>query len=161
MKTNHTKLQDNSEIECVQRFLPTFNKLHKAHFKSPQKNPIQNEVDVFCHDTQTNECLKIQIKKADPDVVGSLGKSRQIPLEARPLITRDHTQTVNRISDNIKGVEKKYSRQGKDMLDIILLLDEMMDPPLLILQEVKSKITESNFKEIWLTTRTNAVYRIY
>ena len=161
LKVDHTKLQDNSEIDCVQRFLPTFNKLHRSHFKFYKKNPIQNEIDIFCYDSQTDEYLKIQIKKADPTIVGDLGKSRIIPLEKRPFITRDYNQAVERILSNIIKVEEKYLKQNKNMSDVVLLLDEMMDPPEMILQDVKSKIKKSTFKEIWLITRNDRVYNIY
>lgn len=161
-KIDYTELQNESEIDCVCRFLHAFNESHKSQFDNPEKNKGQYglEVDVTCTDSGANKVLKIQVKTADPRIREELGKSKVIPLSVRPLILRDHNQAIIGIIQNIYKVEEKYTQQNKIMSDIVLLLDEIMEPSELILQKIKARITRTIFKEIWLITRNSRGYRI-
>jgi hypothetical protein len=161
MGINYKILQDDSEIECTKVFLESYNNNHGSNYKNPSKNQVQNEVDVICYDAICDKYIIIQVKKADPIIVGDLGRSRKIDLAIRPLIFRDNNQAVDRILNNISKVEGKYLKQDKDMSDVFLLLDEMMNPPEFVINSIRSRITSSSFKEIWIITRAGCAYLLY
>lgn len=161
MKIDYKSIQDNSEIECVRRFLTSYNLHNKSNYKNPVKNLQQNEIDVFCYDDTSKKYLEIQVKKADPVIVGDLGKSRSIYIKKRPMIFRDNEQAIERVLNNIHIVELKYRRQYKDMSDVVLLLDEIMDPPDFVMNTTRSRIATSTFKQIWITTRTGCTYLLF
>lgn len=160
-KINYGQIQNESEINCTQIFIKTYNDFNNTKYEDIIKNPIQNEVDILCYTKNHTHCLNIQIKKADPVVVSSLGKSRKIPINKRPVIIRSGDQIQSRIIGNINLVQEKYIKQGKDMSNIILLLDEMMDPPEFFLNKIKEHIKTSTFKEIWIVCRNGSVFKLY
>jgi|AntAceMinimDraft_4_1070372.scaffolds.fasta_scaffold06703_7 hypothetical protein len=157
---DYVKLQDQSEEEVTREFIKYYNKINNVMFTRVIKNNIQNEIDVFCYTDDDNFNLKIQVKKADPRVVGNLGRSRKINIKDRPLITRDGDQAIKSIFNNIQNVENKYKLQHKDMSDIFLLLEDLMDPTSFVFEQIKNKIQSSSFKEIWIVTRNNC-YKLY
>lgn len=155
---DHVKLQNNSEIDCVKRFLPTFNKINNSNYKNPIKNELQNEIDVFCSDG-FNE-LKIQIKKAEPSVARHIGISPTLSFNDR-FYSRDGDSVKTQILSNIKSVEQKYSIRQKNMSDILLLLDEDMNLPNFAISQIKKELFNSIFKEIWIVTRNCDTYKLY
>lgn len=81
VKIDYNKIQVESEIDCVERFIPTYNMVNNSNYGNPVKNEIQDEIDIFCFDG-FNE-LKIQVKKADRSVSRHLGISPGLPLDKR------------------------------------------------------------------------------
>lgn len=153
-------LQNNSEINCVQKFLPEYNKRHKCNFANPRKDDQQNEIDIYCTDDATNREIAIQVKKADHTFARKVGQSR-IKSSSDKFTTRDGDQIVERILQGLQKVEGKYEAQDKDMSEIILLLDEMTDPPTPIMQQIQKGISSSIFKEIWIVTGQGRTYLLY
>lgn len=160
-KINYDQIQNESEVNCVQIFIKTYNDFNNTKYEDIIKNPIQNEIDIFCYTKNNTDCLNIQVKKADPVVVSSIGKSIKIPIAIRQATTRSGDQIQSRITSNINLVQEKYIKQGKDMSNIILLLDEMMNPPEFFLNRIKEHIKTSTFKEIWIVCRNGSVFKLY
>ncbi len=158
---NHTQLQDESEIACVSRFIETYNVTHGTNFTLIQKNPIQNEVDIFCIDESNGTKIQVQVKKSDPTMAGDVGKLRGVPSAKKNQIHRHSTGILENVINNINNVENKYKEQNKNMSKIILLLDDLGDPPDFILHQTKEKIPKNSFKEIWMTRRRQSPYRLY
>lgn len=158
---NYRKLQDDSEIQCTEKFLAVYNKVNLTYFENPKKNPTQNEVDVFCEDKNSGKILSIQVKKADFKVASILGNHKKVPISGKPLLIRDNSILKDRILNNILEVENKYFKQGKNMSSIILLLDETMNPSNGVIEPIKKEIKKSIFKEIWLVKFNGGTYRLY
>ena len=141
--------KDLAEQMCVGRFLNFIN------FSQIIKNPIENEIDIYFKDENNYE-LKFQIVSADPPFYGEVGKhitARRKGLVDEKCFTRGNENALNIINPIKKKIEL-YRKQGVDMSDIILLLDDGIgDMPSFILEEVKNSNTEilcnSGFKEIW------------
>lgn len=47
------------------------------------------------------------------------------------------------------------------MSNIVLLLDEIMEPSDIVVMKIKKHIINSIFKEIWLVTRNCNAYKLY
>jgi len=159
-KINYTNPQNQSEVECVARFLNVYNNIRNTNFSNIVKNAIQNEIDVYCYDSDEN-ILKIQIKKSDPKFAGDVGKSKKISINnyKDKSLFRDGDKTKDRIISNIVDVIGKYRIQNKDMSDIILLLDELVDPPKIIFNNFSIGI-KSTFKEIWFVPRMGCPFEL-
>jgi len=138
-----------SEILCVGRFV------NKIHFLDIKKNPIEDEVDIFAIN-KLGEQMKFQIVNADPQFSGEIGKhisARRKGYVEEKLFIRDNSNALN-IINPIKSKINLYQKQGKDMHDIILLLDDATgDMPEFLLKTVKEEnadiLLSSGFKEIW------------
>jgi hypothetical protein len=165
---NDEQLQNESEIECVKKFIKVFNIENNTNYQKVEKNPVQNEIDVYCHDSN-GSCLKIQIKKADPCHAGNIGKSRRLPIDdiVGRLIVRGingRNDNCDDITDNIKAnilkVKEKYRNQGKDMSGIILLMEDLTNPPQKLLKNNLKEIDSSGFKEIWLVPMNDPAFKI-
>ncbi|MCK5084799.1 MAG: hypothetical protein KAQ64_04045 [Candidatus Pacebacteria bacterium] len=166
MKT-HNKYKDKEEKECAKRFLPYYCQKNDEKEKGVviEKNPVQDEVDVFVKFKNRNK-LKIQVTVADSSSTANFRD--QISRKFKGKSTRDNIISSIRDRHDMKPVSRafetkvnKYEGQKKDMSDIFLLIDDQMgDFPKSATNGIDWNFYKNYFKEVWYVGRTCCIYKI-
>ena len=139
-------LKDVGEVNCVGRF----NSIGNFSYSNIRKNIEYNEVDVLAENKE-GTIIKFQIVKADGKHFGDMGKylsdKRKKGLTEDKLFSRTHDDVKN-LSIAINDKNNHYKMQGKDISDVILLLDNPAGdvPKSLLFKIIKM---DFDFKEVW------------
>lgn len=168
MNIRKTKLTANDveELDCVKRFLPFFNKENSTSFSIVEKNPIQNEVDIFVSDNNNN-LLKLQVTKANYLDSNIFNKNKNDRIKRKTTKIECLVIDKHNIEPCLQSVRSKIDKyKNKKIDDIILLLDDVHT-----LEKVsfKKRFLEKgydnlnkHFKEVWYVgEKDNIAYKVF
>jgi hypothetical protein len=166
---SHNGIKNIEEKECVKRFLPYYCQGSNREEKGIviKKNSMRDEieVDIFV-EFKNEDKLKIQVTVADYSSTADF--RTQISRKSKGKTIRHNL--ISSIRDRhemrpvLKAINAKmnlYKKQGKEMSDIFLLIDDQMGD---FLKSATSDIDwspyEKYFKEVWYVGRTCCIYKI-
>lgn len=166
---SHNGIKNIEEKECVKRFLPYYCQKGKIEEKDLEikKGSTQNEieVDIFV-EFKNEDKLKIQVTVADSSSTADF--RTQISRKSKGKAIRHNLISIIRDRHDMRSVLKAintkmdlYKKQGKQMSDIFLLIDDQMgDFPKNATSNIDWSPYEKYFKEVWYVGRTCCIYKI-
>jgi hypothetical protein len=166
---NHNRIKNIEEKECVKRFLPYYcqesNREEKGIVIKKNSTRDEIEVDIFV-EFKNEDKLKIQVTVADSSSTTDF--RTQISRKSKGKTIRHNL--ISSIRDQhdmrpvLKAIDAKmdlYKKQGKEMSDIFLLIDDQMgDFPKSAVNNINWNPYKNYFKEVWYIGRTCCIYKI-
>ncbi len=133
---SHNDRQKITELECVKRWLPIYNKVNKASYNCLRPNYFQNEVDIYVYQQ------------------GEIGRPLRLQL------TKTNFQALTK---TIKRKAKLYTPEQK--ADLLLLLDftgnESAGKIMAWQKKHLNLLASSGFMEVWLVGFNGLVINLW
>ena len=166
---NHNRIKNTEEKECVKRFLPYYcqenNREEKGIVIKKNSTRDEIEVDIFV-EFKNKDKLKIQVTVADSSSTADF--RTQISRKSKGKTIRNNIISSIRDRHDMRPASKAinakmdlYKKQGKEMSDIFLLIDDQMgDFPKSAVNNINWNPYKNYFKEVWYIGRTCCIYKI-